>query len=122
MIVIYNADCGICTRSARWLSSHLAANFVANSTWTGPVPSPEQVRQAVYVVGDDGSSYAGVAAIGIALANSQRARWRMVGAVLGLPGVCVFLSPAYKAIARHRRLVSRMLGLPVCAVPNSRRG
>lgn len=111
LIILFDGDCGLCSRSARWLArrdrSHrliLAPNAGATARILGEPPGGEQ---AGIVAWDGARRLVGVPALARAL-RELGGIWRLAGAILAaLP--CWLTHPPYALVARHRRL-----GQPSC--------
>lgn len=133
--VIFDADCGICGWLAKLLArldtaGHMTIQgndelehvFIRKSA-RGPVeeiPLPkgidaESADRTVMAVRSDGT-YATRAA---AVAEIMRGlpRLRLLGFVLGLPGVVHLMNVVYDLVARNRHAISAQLGMGVCGIP-----
>jgi predicted DCC family thiol-disulfide oxidoreductase YuxK len=117
LIVLYDGDCGLCNRSARWLARRdararllMAPNAGATARIAG---EPAGGEDAGIVVWDGANRLVGVPAIARAL-RELRGAWPLAGLVLGaLPR---FLThPVYAAVARRRGRSK-----PDCELPDPR--
>lgn len=121
-LLIYDGDCGFCTRSVRLLRTWCTPDIDIEPWQFADLPrhriSERQAGLAVQWVGPDGSRAAGAPAIARALGHA-RAPWPAVGALLRLPPFSVLAAAAYRTIARNRY---RLPGsTPACALPADRR-
>lgn len=119
--VLYDADCGFCTRAARWLEGRSAGALRAV-----PIHSAEgdELLAGVaaaerdgswHLAGADGARLAAGAALAPALRLLPGGRWAVAAALLdALPASWV--EAGYRAVARRRALLSRALGAPRCDV------
>jgi len=113
LIVLFDGDCGLCHRSARWLARRdtrsrllLAPNAGATARIAGEPPGGED---AGIVVWDGARRLVGVPALARAL-RELGGPWPIAGRLLGaLPRFLT--APVYAAIARNRRRVR-----PDCAL------
>ncbi|WP_285240044.1 DUF393 domain-containing protein [Pseudarthrobacter sp. MEB009] len=116
--LIYDADCGFCTRSAKWLARGGQVNI---KPWQGIRDldalglTEEMVETAAYWA-DSGSIRAGAeAAIAQALI-AKGSGWPLLGKVILLPGVRFIASRVYKVIAKNRHAMPG--GTDACRLPN----
>lgn len=106
LIVLFDGECGLCNRSARWLARRdrrqrlvLAPNAGATARILG---EPAGGEQAGIVAWDGARRLVGVPALARALRELGGA-WGLAGHVLdALPRWLTH--PAYAFVARHRRL------------------
>jgi len=112
--ILYDADCGICTRAATWLQQRALQEPVR---WV-PVNSPEahnllpnRPPDEMAVIAPQGEVWLGADGVTVCL---QLAGHRALARTLGLPLGRQLGQAAYRVIARNRRLLSRWFGLPVC--------
>ncbi|MBF0688248.1 MAG: DUF393 domain-containing protein [Cellulomonas sp.] len=108
-LLVYDADCGFCTRTVERAVRHVRPRVV-------PVPSfrvdlaacgltQARVDHEMVLVRPDGSTRGGALAAAGVLRRAQgstRACWVVVGLVLGLPPVRWLAAPLYRAVARNR--------------------
>jgi len=115
VLVLYDADCGICRRLADGLKRRGVGVAPIRSA-TGDVELrdlPDAARNAaVHAVDDRGRRLSGAAALPLILGALPRLAWAATLAEL-LPAPSRRLG--YAAVARNRRVLSRVLGLRGCA-------
>lgn len=103
-ILIYDGDCGFCTRSARWLERQAKGYRIApyQSIDLDPLGVSEaQAQAAVLWIGADGAVVTGHDAIAAALRHSARPRsW--IGAALTAPPLRWLGRRVYPVVARNR--------------------
>jgi predicted DCC family thiol-disulfide oxidoreductase YuxK len=109
-VVVYDGDCGICEASARWITSHVPGLRVVSHLAHGL----DRIDAVLFVTTN--ATLEGSVAVAAILRRARSRFLRMVGAVMGLPGVRRVASVVYSLIARNRRHLSRMLGLRACAL------
>lgn len=118
--LIYDGDCGFCTRSARWIEARWrpgtarirpGASF-DDAELAALGLTRADVEAAAWWIGTDGSAARGEQAVAAALRSATG--WaRLLGRALGLPGVRRAARPGYAFVARHRH---RLPGsTPACA-------
>ena len=111
--ILYDADCGICTRAATWLQQRALQEPVR---WV-PVDSaeahsllPNRPPDEMAVIGPQGEVWLGADGVTVCL---RLAGHRAFARTLELPLGHQLGRGAYRMIARNRRLLSRWFGLPV---------
>jgi predicted DCC family thiol-disulfide oxidoreductase YuxK len=113
-LVLYDADCGICSRLAAWLARR-EIHVTPIRSAVGDVELRDLTRQrreaAVHVVDDSGRRRSGADALPQILRSLPRLGWsaRLVEAVPWPFGL------GYALVARHRHRLSRLAGLRGCA-------
>jgi len=121
VLVLYDADCGICTRSACWLASHdrdrrldlqplQAADRVAPDA-----PPAGELLAALHVRAADGRWHRGGDAVLTAL--DVIPRWRGLARLVRRTPLHLVVEPAYRLVAANRGLASRLLGAEACPLP-----
>ena len=123
LLVLYDADCGICTHSARLLrrldrGRRLDLTPLGAATGLADAPPPDVLGEALHVRDAAGRWAVG----GAALVQIGRALplLRPFALVAGLPGIRRLVEPAYRIVARNRHRISRVLGLTACRVDRAR--
>lgn len=123
LTVLYDADCGFCTHSARVLlrlDGGRALRLLPLQRAAAVIPdapSVETLMALMHVVDRDGRWSIGGAAWMRIL--DRIAITRPLAMVGRLPGMGRVIEPAYRLIADHRHTVSRVLGMDACHVPRS---
>jgi predicted DCC family thiol-disulfide oxidoreductase YuxK len=119
--VVFDGDCGFCTRCAEWLRSHLDADAHSDhgadidvvpwqQTDLGALGlTHEDVAAAVWWVAPDEPPRRGAAAVAASLRACRRP-WPVVGALLDARAMRPFARGAYALVARHRGRLGRWLG------------
>jgi predicted DCC family thiol-disulfide oxidoreductase YuxK len=120
-LLVYDGDCGFCTKTARWIERRLPAPAVARPGQALDLAelglTDADVAAAAWWVESDGTLRRGHAAIGRALAVSGGA-WGLVGRALLVPPVSWLARPVYAVVARNR---SKMPGgSDACDLPAPR--
>jgi len=120
LTVLYDADCGICTHTARLLvrlDSRRQLNLVPLQSANLPgQPSFDALSDALHAVDTRGRWTVGAAAT---LEIARRLRMlRPLTSLARLPFAMAALDVGYRTVADHRQQLSRVLGLQVCKVPS----
>ena len=108
-MLVYDGDCGFCTRCARWVETR--ARDVEVMPWQAldlraVGLSGQQVRNAAYWL-DDGTTDHAEGAIARSLMACGRG-YAVIGRALLLPGVRRVAGLGYRFVARHRGRLSRL--------------
>jgi predicted DCC family thiol-disulfide oxidoreductase YuxK len=112
-LVLYDADCGVCSRLAEGLTRR-GVRVAPIRSATGDVELRDLPRTrreaAVHVVDDRGRRRSGAEALPPILCSFPRFAWcaRIVDSLPAPFGM------GYAVVARHRRVLSRVLGLRAC--------
>jgi predicted DCC family thiol-disulfide oxidoreductase YuxK len=118
LIVVFDASCGVCEETVRFLERRAPAGtfrFVGNDEADlPPGVSREQAQETVVVLEGD-RQWTQAAAVARLL--RELPAWAPLGKLLVLPGVRGVAGVGYRAFARRRHRVSALLGLRACAVP-----
>lgn len=120
LVVLYDADCGICTHTARLLRRldrrHALELVAAQAADDVPGAPPLEVRLTALQVGDQRGRWASGGAAAIRIARVVPPLFPI--AVIGrLPGGRRLIESAYGLVARNRQRISRALGVQSCRVP-----
>jgi predicted DCC family thiol-disulfide oxidoreductase YuxK len=119
--LIYDGDCGICTRLADFARRRPRPQADVRPWQELDLPAygvtEAQCVEALQLVTPEGRVFAGHDAIARVLLVS-RPLWRPAGAVLLLPGVNALAGVAYRWIARNRHRLPG--GSDACALPAGR--
>ena len=119
LLVLYDADCGLCTHSARLLrrldpGGRLQLVPLRAVTGIPGAPPVEALIQALHVRAPDGRwSAGGAACLEI---SREIALLRPFGRLARLPVVRRLVEPTYARIAANRLRISRLLRLDACRV------
>lgn len=122
--LLYDADCGICRATARWLERRvapdrlrlLAIGEVASDPGVAEAVRGRNLAASLHVVGGDGRVLAGARAV--LAAGRTVPGWRYLARLADHPLGYALLEPLYRQIASHRRRIGRWLGLAAdCALP-----
>lgn len=118
-LLLFDADCGFCTRSARRLARFgLSAEIAPLQAQDLPalgVDPDRALREIPYVAADGAVSY-GSRAIADALGTGNTL-WRLASRVLKLWPISAVAASCYRVIARHRHRLRG--GTEACAVPST---
>ncbi len=121
LILFYDSDCGVCSRSVRWLIGQGGERILA-------VAYHDSTRIAEYPQIDRNHADSGVQALlagqsvvfkdarAIAQCLCQSKSWRWLGQLIDLPPIRPLAALGYRIFARNRHHVSRLLGLTACKV------
>lgn len=104
--LFYDPDCGICTRSARFLHRRsVKASVVplSQDALDRYGIDPDRAAREIPFIGDDGSLSYGSAGVAGALLTGGLG-WRVIGALMLTPPISCLSSAIYRLIAgnRHR--------------------
>ena len=106
--LIYDGDCGFCTRSKRWIMERVTDASVATPAQRVPPVrrkelhlTDDDLAAAAYWVDARGRTFRGARGIGQALRHTRQP-WRTAGWVLGTAPVGIAIEPIYRVIARNR--------------------
>lgn len=124
-VLIYDGDCGICTRLSRVTTSIVRArpdDFAVSAYQDADLPAlgltVDECDGALQWVASDGRiSSAQNAVARVLLAGHMW--WRPVGAALLLPGVNTLAGVGYRWVARNRHRLPG--GTPACSLPAAQR-
>jgi predicted DCC family thiol-disulfide oxidoreductase YuxK len=117
LTVLYDDECGICTRLALWLEARPGMSVAPIDSDVGTMPlrdlSPAERIASVHVIDASSRRSSGGAALVPLLRRLPLGRFP-VAAIETLPALGDGL---YRLVARHRRTLSRLAGLDSCRVP-----
>jgi len=122
ILVLYDADCGICTRAACWLARRDRAGRLdleplqLAGQGAPDAPSTVDLLRALHARADDGRWHRGGDAVLTAL--EALPRWRLLARLVRRTPLSLLVEPAYRLVAANRRLASRLLGAEACPVPS----
>lgn len=118
LLVVYDADCGVCQASVAWVrrrDRRSAVHFLGNDAASLPAGVSSAETEHTIVVLDGPRKF--VRADGVARILRELRGWSALGAVLRVPGIRQLANLGYDAFARRRHRVSAALGLRACKVP-----
>jgi len=122
MVVVYDADCGVCQASVAWVKRRDrrgVVQFVGNDAADLPAGvSREETEHTIVVLDGDRKL---LRAEGAARILRELGAWSAVGAIIGAPGIRRLTNWAYDRFARNRHRISAALGMRACALPQSRK-
>lgn len=116
--LLYDADCGFCTRSAEFLKRRRPACDVVAQTpavLTGLNVDPARAATEIPFVDAAGRVTWGAEAIADALATT-RGPWRLAGRALRTPPALALARPVYAWVASHRHELPG--GTASCRLPD----
>lgn len=114
-LVVYDGDCGFCRATVRWALRRDRRDRLRARPFQEPGVLEEtgidraDAERAVFLVAPDGRRWSGADASARVL--QLLPRWSLLGRFLALPGVVHLARRAYRWIADHRSLASRVTGL-----------
>jgi predicted DCC family thiol-disulfide oxidoreductase YuxK len=117
ILVVFDADCGVCQASVAWARRRDVRNrlrFIPNDAELPPGVSHDETEHTVVVL-DGRRKWTRAAATARVL--RELPLWSALGWVLRTPGLRWLADRAYDRFARNRHRVSAALGLRSCAVP-----
>lgn len=118
-ILIYDADCGFCTSSARWYAS-VAGDSARIAPWQSldlaALGLTEATASTAVQWHANGRNWSGADACAQAM-KAVPGPWRFAGVLLGMPGVIHLARLVYPVIAKNRH---RLPGATdACKLPQS---
>ena len=122
MIVVYDADCGVCQASVAWVRKRdrrAIFQFVGNDSAQLPPGVSREETEHTMIVLDGGRQL--VRAEGVARILSELRGWSAIGVLLRAPGVRHLARWGYDKFAQNRHRVSAALGVRACAMPERKR-
>jgi len=122
MVVVYDADCGVCQASVAWVKKRDrrgAFQFVGNDAAELPPGVSLEETEHTMVVLDGGQKL--VRADGVARILRELRGWSAIGALLRAPGARRLGNWAYDKFAQNRHRLSAALGMRACAMPDRKR-
>jgi predicted DCC family thiol-disulfide oxidoreductase YuxK len=119
--VVYDADCGVCQASVKWLRQrdrHGVFQFVGNDAPALPPGVTLEETEHTVVVLDGGRKFTRGDAVAHLLRHLRG--WSLPGAVMRAPGLRQLSNWGYDRFAANRHRISAALGMRACALPNAR--
>lgn len=126
VLVLYDADCGICTRSACWLARRdrhrrLDLEPLQEANRLAPdAPPMAELLLALHARDSGGRWHRGGDAVLTALETLPR--WRVLPRVVRRTPLGLVVEPLYRLVAANRGLASRLFGAEACPLPTGRAG
>ena len=124
-VLVYDGDCGVCTRLAAQVTARVRAtpdDFDVTAYQDADLAAlgltAQECDAALQWVAADGRVSSGEDAVAQAL-RASRMPARPVGALLQLPGVHTVAGLAYRWVARNRHRLPG--GTPACSMPAAQR-
>jgi predicted DCC family thiol-disulfide oxidoreductase YuxK len=121
VLVLYDADCGICTRAACWLGRRDRDRRLdleplqAAASLAPDAPPAAELERALHVRAMDGRWHRGGDAVLTALGALPR--WGLLAGLVRRTPLSLVVEPAYRLVAANRGLASRLLGAEACPLP-----
>lgn len=104
-MLVFDANCGFCTSSARWIEARLPDDLSVEPFQTLDLAAlgltAAQVKSAAYWIDADGGLHRGHLAIGRALIAAGGWR-RVIGRVIVTPPFSWLARPTYGLVAKYR--------------------
>ena len=119
MIVVYDADCGVCQASVAWLRKRDRKGvfrFVGNDLAELPSGVSREETEHTMIVLDGARKL--VRAEGVARVLRELPAWAPIAALLRAPGIRNLAGWCYDRFARNRHRISAALGMRACAIPD----
>ena len=113
-VLVYDGDCGICTRWSRWVATQCPGVEVVSHLDHGL----DSIDKVLWIDGEE--TREGARAVAAVLRRSRRRRHRFAGLVIDLPVVRVASALGYRIVAANRSRISGWTGAQECAVSGSR--
>jgi predicted DCC family thiol-disulfide oxidoreductase YuxK len=121
VIVVYDADCGVCQASVSWARKRDrkgVLQFLGNDAAELPAGVSREETRHTMVVLDGGQKL--VRSQATARILRELGPWAVAGAILRAPGIRRLADWGYDRFAENRHRVSAALGMRVCAVPGKK--
>jgi predicted DCC family thiol-disulfide oxidoreductase YuxK len=122
LLVVYDADCGVCQASVGWARARDRGGrlrFMPNDAELPESVSLAETEHTVVVL-DGARKWTRGGAVARVL-RELPAGWSALGWVLRLPGLRWLADRGYDRFARNRHRISAALGMRSCAVPREAR-
>jgi len=117
MLVVYDADCGVCQASVEWVKERdrmRRFEFIGNDVEPLPAGVSREETGHTLIVLEAGHKL--VRAEGVARILRELPGWGAVAAVLRAPGIRRLANWGYDRFAPNRHCVSAALGMRACEV------
>ena len=119
MIVVYDADCGVCQASVAWLRKRDRKGvfqFVGNDLAQLPSGVSREETEHTMIVLDGARKL--VRAEGVARVLRELPAWAPIAALLRAQGIRNLAGWGYDRFAGNRHRISAALGMRACAIPD----
>jgi predicted DCC family thiol-disulfide oxidoreductase YuxK len=119
MLVVYDADCGVCQASVAWIRKRdrrRVFQFVGNDVAELPSGISREETEHTLIVLDGARKR--VRADGVARILRELPGWSPTSALLRAPGIRTVANWAYDRFAQNRHRISAALGLRSCTLPS----
>lgn len=104
-VLVYDGDCGFCTKSVEWLARKNLLGYPARA-WQNfdqrKLPATPEVLQTKVVLDRPGYAPLGGADAFAACTRASSSPFRWLGGIMGLPMVRWFARTVYRVVARNR--------------------
>jgi len=117
VIIVYDADCGVCQASVAWVRKRDRRGvfqFVGNDVAELPAGISREETDHTMVLLDGARKL--TRADGVAGILRELRGWWVLGAAFRTPGLRQLANFGYDLFARHRHRVSAALGMRACAI------
>jgi predicted DCC family thiol-disulfide oxidoreductase YuxK len=118
MVVVYDADCGVCQASVAWVKKRDRdgrVQFVGNDVQELPAGVSREETEHTMVVLDGARKL--TRGEGVAHILRELRGWSAASALLRAPGLRHLANLTYDAFARRRHRISAALGMRACRIP-----
>jgi predicted DCC family thiol-disulfide oxidoreductase YuxK len=97
----------MCSAAADWLTPRTTIELTPLQGYQiEDGPSEEELLREIHLVDDAGRYWAGSLALALALQESPKSVWRVVGRAMQLPLISHMAELSYRAVAKSRRRVA----------------
>jgi predicted DCC family thiol-disulfide oxidoreductase YuxK len=119
MVVVYDADCGVCQAAVAWVKKRdrrRVFEFLGNDPAELPPGISREETEHTMIVLDGARKL--VRAEGVARILRELPGWKPAAVILDAPGIRRVASWAYDRFAQNRHRLSAALGMRSCTIPN----
>jgi predicted DCC family thiol-disulfide oxidoreductase YuxK len=116
-VLVYDGDCGFCSRTAEWAEARLPDAEVQPYQWLDLEPlglTPEDGKRAAWWIDERGRRHRGHRGAGRALI-AMGGLWRVPGTLMLVPPFSWLAAGVYALVARFRYKLPG--GTPACRLP-----
>lgn len=122
VVSLFDGQCGVCTRSARWIGQRDPDGRIERLDLRDPDAaerfpglSPDAVRAHMHAIDTTGRIHVGID--GVIAVFHELPRWWVVASVLRIPGIHALARLGYGWFARNRLWFNRFLPVPPGEAP-----